>query len=87
MLLYCMDCARSSNETLDVLDSWMVCSLTELMYGKYLCHDPWGPEIPHRMAMSGKALAGDWRAVVVVHRGDEKYIQKAYQMQVGWLSH
>ena len=68
------------------MDSWMVWSLVELMSGRYLDKGPWGETVPSRKGLEGKELAGGWRAVLCAHRGDEKYLAKAYHIGVSWLS-
>lgn len=86
LLLYCLDVARSTAETTDGLDAYLVWSFTELMTGRYLEHGPWSDEMPRRAKLGGKLIADGWRAIVCVHRGDEKYLQKCYHMRISWVS-
>ena len=86
LLLYCLDCARSCSETTDVLDAHLVWSFTELANGRYMDTGPWSEVLPHRQGMGGKLIADGWRGILVVHRGDEKYLQKCYHMSVSWIS-
>eukprot|EP00434_Breviolum_minutum_P021092 symbB.v1.2.018608.t1/scaffold1492.1/size116918/3 len=54
--------------------------------GRWLDVDPYGrPHAPFDQGRCG-LLADGWRAVVVVHKGDEKYIQKAYRTSHGAVS-
>ena len=82
LLLYCIDVARSCAETTDALDAYLVWSFTELSAGRYLEHGPWSEDMPRRAQLGGKPIADGWRAIVCVHRGDEKYLQKCYHMRI-----
>lgn len=85
-LVYCLDNSRATSETISTLDQWVVWSLTELAMGRWLDVDPYGrPHAPFDQGRCG-LLADGWRAVVVVHKGDEKYIQKAYRTSHGAVS-
>lgn len=87
LLCYCMDNARSCNETLLTMDSWIVWSLVELQMGRYMEVGPWSEPAPKRKGLGGKPLANGYRGILVVHRGDEKYItEKAYHVRISWLS-
>lgn len=85
-LSYCCDNNRVCSETLDSLDSWLAWSYTELMCGRWLQHGPWSEILPHRRNKAGKLLANGYRGILVVMRGDEKYVQKAFHMRVSWVS-
>lgn len=84
---YCLDSAKTIDETLDGIDTWIVWSLTELMHGRYLGHGPHSEPVECRKGMDGQQLANGYRAILVCHRGDEKYLQRAYHVNgVGWQS-
>ena len=85
-VLYCLDASKSTDATLDCLDSWVCWSFVELMHGKWLGHDPWSTKLERRAGMNGKELANGYRGILVFHRGDEKYLQKAYHFSVAWNS-
>ena len=86
LLCYCLDSSKTCDETLDTMDTWLVWSLVELMSGRYMDKGPWGEPVPSRKGLEGKELAQGWRAVLCAHRGDEKYLAKAYHVGVSWLS-
>ena len=86
LLAYTLDNSRSCNETQDTMDAWMVWSLVELMTGRYLERGPWSEELPRRKDLGGKEIANGYRAILVAHRGDEKYLVKVYHMCISWLS-
>lgn len=78
LLCYCLDEFRASSSTATTLDAWVAWSICELQCGFFLDVDPWGREYPpHNEGRKG-AICGNYRAVLVVHKGDEKYIQKVY---------
>lgn len=55
--------------------------------GRYMEMGPWSEKVPKRKGLDGKLLANGYRGILVVHRGDEKYItEKAYHIGVSWLS-
>ena len=85
-LLYCIDNNVACSETMDGLDSWCAWSFVELMCGRWFENGPWSEELPERKAKGGAFIADGWRGIIVAHRGDEKYIQKAYHMSVSWIS-
>lgn len=86
LLCYCTDNSRSCNETVDTLDAWLVHSLTELMMGRFFEIGPFGDPIPGRENKGGQEIAGGYRGILTVHRGDEKYLVKAYHLTISWLS-
>lgn len=86
MLLYVTDNQHCVDETWDTLDAWVCWSLLELSLGRWLGSDPYGNHLESREAVSGSLLAGGYRAVLVCHKGDQKYIQRAYHMQNSWVS-
>ena len=57
-----------------------------MMVGRWFQHDPWSNELPKRRERAGQEVAGGWRGIVVAHRGDEKYLQKAFHTAVAWNS-
>ncbi len=82
-MIYCTDNAHSCNQTFETLDTWTVFSLVELQLGRYLDMGPFGPlDRPH----NGKLIADGYRAVLVAHKGDEKYFQRCYGMNTSWVS-
>ncbi|CAJ1459451.1 unnamed protein product [Effrenium voratum] len=85
LLIYCMDTARATDSTYDVLDSWVVHSLTELQLGVFLDVDAFGRPWPDR-PNKGQPIAGGWRGVICCHKGDEKYLARAYHTNTSWQS-
>lgn len=86
LLLYCCDNARTTGDTVFTLDLWVAWSLTELQLGFFLDVDPYNrPYSPFNQGRKG-CIAGPWRAILAIHKGDEKYIQKAYKTQTSWVS-
>lgn len=86
MLLYVTDNQHCVDATWDTLDAWVVWSLTELSVGSWLSTDPWGNPMTRRQSKAGTPLAGGYRAILVCHKGDQKYIQRAYHMTGSWVS-
>ena len=86
MVLYCLDTSRTCNETIDVMDLWLCWSFAELQEGRWFDKSPWGKQLNRQYGKPGDQIAAGWRGVLVFHRGDEKYIQKVYHMNVGWTS-
>ena len=78
-VMYIMDNSRAVNETFNTLDLWCMWSLTELQLGSFLDVNPFGQQ--HHLYDKGRCgtIAGGWRGIVVYHKGDEKYIQRAYR--------
>ena len=85
ILIYCMDNSRATAETFDVLNSWVVWSLTELQEGKWMSVDPWNRPLKRRH--SGDAVAGGFRGVLVQLKGDEKWLQKTLKLVPSGVSH
>ena len=85
-LLYCIDNHVACNSTIDALDAWLSWSFVELMSGQWFRHDPWSRELPNRSEMEGHEIANGYRGIIVAHRGDEKYLQKAFHTAVAWNS-
>ena len=85
-ILYCMDVNRSCDSTLDQLDSWLMWSFCELLDGRWSHKGPWSQDVERRSNMTGE-IADVYRGILTFHRGDEKYMAKAYHMRVTWLSH
>lgn len=86
MLLYVTDNQHCTDETWDTLDAWVCWSLCELSLGVWQNKDPFGNPMPSRESKEGKWLASGYRGVLVCHKGDQKYIQRAYHMQGSWVS-
>ena len=86
LLLYVTNNQDCLDETFDTLDTWLTWSLTELANGKWFGHDPWGNVIPSRQDIAGKPIAAGWRGVLVLHKGDAKYLQRAYHTHNSWVS-
>ena len=86
LLCYCMDNSKACEESLSTLDTWAVWSLTELMMGKYMEYGPWAEPVSSRNGRGGQDIAGGFSGILVAHRGDEKYMLKAYHVSVSWLS-
>ena len=79
ILLYCFDVGRGQDLTLATLDMWICWSLLECQIGTFLDKDPWGRDFaPHSTGRSG-TICGPYKAVLALHKGDEKYLQKAYR--------
>lgn len=86
MVLYVLDNSRSCTETQLTMDMWTAWSFQELAQGVWNDRDPWNRPMPERASKGGLPIASGWRAIIVCHRGDEKYLQKAYRTRVGWSS-
>lgn len=79
LVCYVLDNSRSMSTTSATLDCWMTWAVMELQLGVYMDVDPWGRPLEwHSNGRSG-AIMGGWRAILVCHKGDEKYIQKTYR--------
>lgn len=87
LLIYAGSNSQCIDQTYNTLNAWIAWSLIELLTGEYLSTDPWGRalSLPGGRARSGP-IAGGWRAILCVHKGDEKYIQKTYGMYTSWVS-
>lgn len=85
MLVFAGDNAQCLHETYNVLNCWLCWSLTELLLGTFLDVDPFGSPI-QRAGPGGRQVAGGWKAVLACHKGDEAYLQKAYNMVTTWNS-
>lgn len=86
LLVYCVDNHQAVHETFTTLDQWFVWSLCELALGHFLDKDPFNRD--HQPFSQGRRgrICGPWKGIVVVHKGDEKYIHKAYGMTHSWIS-
>lgn len=84
-MCYCLDGNRSCDQTIDVLDSWLMWSFCELMCGHWCEVGPWSQPLERRRNKSGP-IAGGYRGILTFFRGDEKYMAKAFHMKVTWLS-
>ena len=73
--VYVVDNHQTTSETTAVLDTWLAYSLTELQCGHFLDRGPFGEELPDRTGL----IAGGWRGVYVIHKGDEKWMQKCFK--------
>ncbi|CAE7361318.1 unnamed protein product [Symbiodinium natans] len=76
-VVYVGDNSQCDENCYTALDMWTTWSLVELMLGHWLDVDPWGR--PFNRGKKG-TIANGWRAVLAFHKGDEKYMQKAYHM-------
>lgn len=86
LLSFCTDVSQCSSETTHQLELWLTWSLLELQLGEFLDVDPWGqPYPPFLKGRSGK-ICGEWKAVLVAHKGDERYMQKSYRPLSSWVS-
>lgn len=84
LVCYITDNNKCLNETFQVLDAWMVHSLSELQTGCYFSVDPWNRE--YDRGRTGRIM-GPWTAVLVGLKGDQKYIQRVLRPQNSWISH
>lgn len=79
LVCYVLDNSKAMSSTVATLDTWMTWSLMELQLGFFMDVNPWGEPLPwHNRGRTGPIM-GNWRAILVCHKGDEKYIQKAYR--------
>ena len=86
LLCYVLDNSRTTSGTVSTLDKWISWSLLELQLGIFLDLDPWGRPYPRHSAGRIGSIMDGWRAVLVCHKGDEKYIQKVYKTSHGAVS-
>lgn len=86
-LLYCLDVSQAVSHTFQVLDKWLTWGLMELQMGTFMDTDPWNRPLPqwHQGKRRGPVADG-FRGVLVVHKGDEKYLQRAYKASHGAVS-
>lgn len=68
------------------LDTWLAWSYTELQCGRWFHGGPWSEELDDRKEKGGQLIANGYRGIIVCYRGDEKAIQKAFQMKISWIS-
>ena len=73
--IYITDNHQISSESAYTLDCWASWSLVELGVGRYLDRDPWGRPCQNRQG----EIAGGYRGIYCIHKGDEKYVQKAFR--------
>ena len=86
-VLYCIDGSRTCDASYDGLDSWLAWSFKELMHGEFDDAGPWGEEVKWRRGWQmHQPLAGGYRGIPCFHRGDEKYLIKAYHFKTNWNS-
>ena len=79
ILLYALDGARANETTLATLDKWVSWSLLECQLGHFMDQNPWGEDFaPFTAGRSGRIM-GEYKAVLAIHKGDEKYLQKCYK--------
>lgn len=83
-VIYAGDNNRCFDASYQALDAWVVWSLQELLIGEWAQTDPWGQ--PMQRSKHGP-IANGWRACLVVHKGDESYLAKAYKTTNTWVSH
>ena len=86
MLLYITDNQHCCDETWNTLDAWVCWSLQELSLGVWQTKNPFGEDMPERASHAGLQIAQGYRGILVCHKGDQKYIQRAYHMQGSWVS-
>ena len=86
MLVYVTDNQRCCNATWDMLDVWLCWSLEELQQGVCSGTDPWQRPLESRKHKAGLPIACGWKAVLTCHKGDDKYLQRAYHPQKSWVS-
>lgn len=86
-LMYTFDNSRASTDTIATLDLWLCWSPVECQCGHYLDTDPWGR--PYNAFQNGRCglIAGGYKAVLALHKGDEKYLQKVYRAARTAVSH
>ena len=83
---FCIDNSQATPMTGHTLEAWFCWGLLELQQGHYLDVDPYGERYePYYSGRQG-TLAGGFRGVLMVHKGDEKYIQRAYKTSHSWVS-
>ena len=85
-LLYCLDVSQAVSQTFEVLDMWLAWSLMELQMGMFMDTDPWNRRLSQHQRNRQGQIAEGFRAVLVVHKGDEKYLQRAYKASHGAVS-
>ena len=86
LLCYVLDNSRAMASTVATLDTWIAWSLTELQLGSYLDIDPFGrPLEKYAKGRSGE-ICGGWKGIVVVFKGDERHMQKAFKLSHGAVS-
>lgn len=79
IILYCFDNARASDDSVLTLDNWVCWSIVEAQLGHFLDVNPYGePHAPYSSGRSGMIMGG-YRAILALHKGDEKYLQKVYR--------
>lgn len=79
VLLYCFDTSRGTDLTAATLDMWVCWSLWECQMGVFFDKDPWDRDFAqHSKGRSGN-ICGPYKAILALHKGDEKYLQKAYR--------
>ena len=86
LLCYCLDSFQNVWRNVEhhgQLDGVVPC---RLMSGGIWTKDHGERLFLAEKVLEGKELAGGWRAVLCAHRGDEKYLAKAYHIGVSWLS-
>ena len=77
---YVFDEARAAEDSLATLDAWVCWSLLEAQMGHYLDLDPFGrPYAPYKDHGRRGRIMRRYRAVLALHKGDEKYLQKTYR--------
>ena len=88
LILWCLDNAQATSSTQHTLETWLCWSLIECQQGHFLDVNPWGEaHDPYHTHNRRGPVAGDWKLVMVYHKGDEVYMQKAYRPANSWVSH
>ena len=84
---YVFDETRAAEDSLATLDTRVCWSLLEAQLGHYLDLDPFGrPYAPYKDHGRRGLIMGRYRAVLAIHKGDEKYLQNIPKQQLSCLS-
>lgn len=88
IVLFCLDNAQSVPETAWTLEKWVSWSLMELQEGRFFTTDPWGSPYhpPGPDQQRNGQIAGGWKCIFMMHKGDEKYHQRVYKPTSSWVS-
>ena len=80
------DNSQCTIETHQTLSAWVAWSITELQLGHFLDIGPFQEPYPRFHHGRSGPIAGSYRGILVVHKGDEKFIQKEYHTSRSWVS-
>ena len=81
VLLAAVDNCHALPETYEAIDQWLVHSFTELQEGRWLTVDPWNNPIDRK----SDKIIGNYRAILVGVKGDEKFIQRMLRLKNSWV--